>query len=154
MGRRQLCVVVTVLIALGLAGCSKDEPESDAEKETSKQATTDEKVRRVAKIRTAQQLVNATNDAIMLYYVTMNAYPDNQRALEALIKPPADEAEAKKWHNRGPFLQGDKIPVDPWGRPLRYKLLAGDEAANAPHPFRIWSVGPDGISGTFDDLTN
>ena len=37
-------------------------------------------------------------------------------------------------------------PPDPWGRPFRYARVT------PTGPVRIWSVGPDGIDGTADDV--
>jgi prepilin-type N-terminal cleavage/methylation domain-containing protein len=41
------------------------------------------------------------------------------------------------WMNGGMF-------VDSWDRPIQYAVTGGE--------FRVWSCGPDGVSGTPDDL--
>jgi general secretion pathway protein G len=63
--------------------------------------------------------------------------------LDALLNPPRDEAEKAKW--AGPYVE--KINLDPWGHPYRCQ---GDGKSKP----RIWSIGPDGINGTADDISN
>ncbi len=41
------------------------------------------------------------------------------------------------------WVQGEKV-VDAWGNPIRYRVDG--------KTFELWSCGPDGISGTEDDL--
>ncbi len=64
-------------------------------------------------------------------------------SLDELVHPPEDEAEKAKW--AGPYVE--KINVDPWGHPYRCE---GDGKSKP----RIWSIGPDGINGTADDISN
>jgi len=45
--------------------------------------------------------------------------------------------EQPAWMNGGKF-------VDNWDRPIEYKITGND--------FNVWSCGPDGVSGTSDDL--
>lgn len=43
--------------------------------------------------------------------------------------------------------------LDPWGRPYLYRLEALPESGGKPtQQPRVWSVGPDGHSGTNDDI--
>ena len=64
-------------------------------------------------------------------------------SLDELVHPPDDAAEKAKW--AGPYVE--KINVDPWGHPYRCE---GDGKSKP----RIWSIGPDGINGTADDISN
>ena len=60
----------------------------------------------------------------------------------------AKEAAAKTgWH--GPYLSGP-VPNDPWGRPYQY-AYPGKHGGGNPD---VWSLGPDGRSGTEDDIGN
>jgi general secretion pathway protein G len=63
--------------------------------------------------------------------------------LDELLNPPKDEAEKAKW--AGPYVE--KINVDLWGHPYQCQ---GDGTSKP----RIWSIGPDGINGTADDIAN
>ena len=40
------------------------------------------------------------------------------------------------------------IPTDAWGNEVRYR----NDTSNGTHSIRVWSVGPDGIDGTSDDI--
>ncbi len=44
----------------------------------------------------------------------------------------------------------EKIPKDPWGNEYQYRLV-GRQQQDIPD---LWSMGPDEISGTEDDVTN
>lgn len=41
--------------------------------------------------------------------------------------------------------------IDPWGKPYRYRLKKSSERKGALAPY-VWSSGPDGVSGTNDDI--
>lgn len=74
-------------------------------------------------------------------------YPLTTEGLLALVKKPVDPAIASRW--AGPYLpNGEEDLKDPWGNPYRYAL-----ADRAGRPWlRIWSMGPDGETGTKDDI--
>ncbi len=57
-----------------------------------------------------------------------------------------DDADAK------PYLDVDLKTGfhDPWGSEYRFRY----PAQRSRHDFDLWSCGPDGISGTRDDITN
>jgi hypothetical protein len=82
--------------------------------------------------------------------------------LRALVRQPTlkDQPLESKW--KGPYLnyrrsggpggpdsQELAVPLDPWGHRLNYKPLPSSSGT----PYRLWSSGPDGISGTPDDLS-
>ena len=84
-----------------------------------------------------------------------------EEGLEVLIAPPEDEALAKKWD--GPYIEGGKLPKDPWGSSFQYEYVAdasasdssgsNSKAASSDFP-RIFSLGPDRQPGTSDDISN
>ncbi|WP_206108038.1 type II secretion system protein GspG [Paludisphaera soli] len=45
----------------------------------------------------------------------------------------------------GPYLGSDRL-TDPWGRPYQYRAEANSDR------ILVWSMGPDGRSGTSDDV--
>lgn len=62
-------------------------------------------------------------------------------SLDALHVQPSD-VDASMW-----VQKLDKpVPMDPWGHPYEYKLNGSS--------FEIRSLGPDGQSGTTDDITS
>ena len=99
----------------------------------------------------------------------LNRYQDDighpptaeEGGLRALIRQPTlkDQPPESKWKgpylNRGPgdpgrpASQETEVPLDPWGHRLNYKPLPSLSGT----PYRLWSSGPDGISGTPDDIS-
>jgi len=99
----------------------------------------------------------------------LNRYQDDighpptaeEGGLRALIRQPTlkDQPPESKWKgpylNRGPggpsrpASQEVEVPLDPWGHRLNYKPLPSSPGT----PYRLWSSGPDGISGTPDDIS-
>jgi len=109
--------------------------------------------RRGAKIDITRTLIEQVASALDTYSLHIGHYPtEAEGGINALLTKPQfeDETLAEKW--RGPYLK--KEPRDAWGNLLNYELLdsSADEAQIVP--FKIWSNGPDGQSGTDDDISN
>lgn len=102
-------------------------------------------VQRRAYINAARTQIKAFEQPLHAYYLDFNEYPPS---LDALITPPADLADPTKWN--GPYLDAQAVPLDPWGREYQY-LYPGQYNTDKPD---IWSMGPDGVDGTEDDITN
>ena len=69
--------------------------------------------------------------------------------LDQLLSPPPLN------NDRGascPYLDVDSKAGlrDPWGQPYQYRI----PALHSNLAYDLWSCGPDGISGTADDITN
>ena len=78
------------------------------------------------------------------YLLDTGDYPTTEQGLGVLIRRP-DDMPNSTW--KGPYVNSTAIPRDAWENPIRYEYMAGDQSP------RIWSVGPDGTSGTGDDIT-
>jgi len=100
--------------------------------------------RNKANIDAAKTQVSLVERAAQLFQVHMNHYPSS---LEDLVRPPSDAAGTSKWG--GPYLQKE-VPPDPWGNAYRY-LTPGK---HFPDTFDVWSLGPDGVDGSEDDIGN
>ena len=81
--------------------------------------------------------------AIDRYHLDMNKYPAK---LSDLWEKPTDETAAEKWG--GPYVEA--LKPDPWDQ--EYQYLAEGEKNTGKYDF--WSNGPDGESGTDDDIGN
>jgi general secretion pathway protein G len=66
--------------------------------------------------------------------------------LQALLTPPSSKAD--RWH--GPYIEGNNVPIDPWGEPYQYEYPGKHNKAG----YDLWSKGPDKQSGTADDIGN
>ena len=80
--------------------------------------------------------------ALQSYRLTIGNYPTTEQGLGALQQCPPDLADPDRW--RGPYIE--ELPLDAWNRPYQYRLDDDDPM--------IWSIGPDGIDGTDDDIGN
>ena len=87
--------------------------------------------------RTAATQVNTLKTHLDLYKLNVGTYP---QTLDALHEQPSD-VDASKWSQ----VTKEPIKPDPWGRPLEY-TVTGDN-------YELRSLGPDGQSGTDDDIT-
>lgn len=96
-----------------------------------------------ANINAAKAQVGLLGEPISRYRLDMNKYPAK---LDDLWDQPGDAELAKKWS--GPYTE--KLKNDPWGNPYQYTA----EGKNNTNKFDFWSNGPDGKSGTDDDIGN
>ncbi len=67
-------------------------------------------------------------------------YPSAQEGLSLLVAKPSDAAISARW--RGPYLETDQVPLDPWGKPYQYSPNAANN-----QPFALYSFGKDGKPG-------
>src|SRR5205085_12197272 len=104
-------------------------------------------VQRKAKMDAAKSQISAFEGPLDLYQLNMGDYPSTAQGLQALRQAPGDARSSNQW--AGPYLSKD-IPLDPWGNPYQYSA----PGARNPDRFDIFSFGPDGASGTADDVGN
>lgn len=88
--------------------------------------------------RTAAADINILKTMLDSYKLDVGSYPAQ---LSALYEKPSDMTDPTKW------MQISKKPInpDPWGRPYEYTVNGAE--------FELKSLGPDGQSGTEDDVT-
>lgn len=107
-----------------------------------------------ADVRTAQAQVGNLASALKMYAADMKVFPSTEEGLEMLVAAPEDEGLARNWD--GPYIEGGKLPIDPWGSPFQYEYGASEEGTEdklVDFP-RIFSIGPDRQPGTSDDIAN
>lgn len=84
--------------------------------------------------------------ALVTYRMNLGSYPTTDEGLQALITAPA--AKVDRW--RGPYIEGNKIPQDPWSQPYMYR----SPGVHNKDGYDLWSMGPDQKDGTDDDIGN
>lgn len=89
-----------------------------------------------ARISAAKSSIANISLAIDIYEVDNGSYPPSMQSLTT-------KGSEKNW--RGPYLKKG-VPLDPWGQPFIYSVTEND--------YEIKSVGPDGVGGGADDVTN
>jgi general secretion pathway protein G len=92
-----------------------------------------------AKIAAAQTDISAFKTALGMYEVDTGSFPAGRNGLAALIQKPNNNVLGWK----GPYLEKDTIPVDPWGKPYVYEF----PGKHNPTSFDIYSMGPTGQGG-------
>lgn len=107
-----------------------------------------------ARIDTTKLKLKAIESAMETYNAHMQRYPSEQDGgLKALLVKPAEEGEgttASAW--AGPYLKED--PKDAWEHDFHYELQDTSAGTTGGPAFKLWSDGPDGQSGTADDIKN
>lgn len=96
-----------------------------------------------ANIDATKVQIGAMNSAFDLYRMHTNRYPSS---LEDLWTEPSDSTLTDKWS--GPYAE--ELQDDIWGNPFQY-LAEGKKNTDK---YDFWSNGPDGQSGTDDDIGN
>lgn len=81
--------------------------------------------------------------AMDLFELDTGRYPTTEEGLASLRAAPPD---AENW--KGPYLKQE--PVDPWGRAYQY----AQPGQKNPQDYDLFSLGPDGVEGTSDDIGN
>jgi general secretion pathway protein G len=94
----------------------------------------------------ANAQIKLFRNALQIYEMDLNGYPNSSQGLQALVEMPSGLANESRW--RGPYLDNKVLPLDPWDNAYQYELNA-DGAS-----YTIKSAGVDGVFGTEDDVTN
>lgn len=97
--------------------------------------------------KTAEMFVKSSIKVPMQQYnMAMGDYPSTAEGLQALVVAPSSKAD--RW--KGPYLEGGKLPVDPWGEPYQYRYPGTKNKSG----YDLWSKGQDKQDGTEDDVGN
>jgi len=91
-----------------------------------------------AKEKIAHQSIERLAGVLDIYKLDVGSYPTSDQGLQALITHPQG---VTRWS--GPYLKGDKLPEDPWGRPFLYR----SPSQRPGHEFDLYSLGPTGQPG-------
>ena len=91
-----------------------------------------------AKEKIAHQSIERLASVLDMYKLDVGSYPTTDQGLQALISPPPG---VSRWS--GPYVKGDKVPEDPWGRPFLYR----SPSQRPGHEFDLYSLGPTGQPG-------
>jgi len=100
-------------------------------------------VKEGADIDATKAQIGALDTSFDMYRLRMNKYPSK---LEDLWQEPSDAKLRDKWD--GPYAE--EIGEDVWGNPFQYVA----EGKKNTGKYDFWSNGPDGQSGTDDDIGN
>jgi general secretion pathway protein G len=96
-----------------------------------------------AELKKAAIDIQNLENALQMYKLNANRFPTTEQGLEALVAMPTIEPIPRNYPEGGII---NRLPQDPWGGD--YILLSPGEIK----PVEIYSLGPDGIDGTDDDI--
>ena len=129
--------ILIILFAGFLGGVSKERKKQDEEDAIKARAT----------ISIARNNIGLFETPLEMYKLDLNSHPTTKQGLSALRNQPADLSTPEKWN--GPYLAKD-VELDPWNHPYKYT----SPGKHNPDSYDVWSLGPDGIDGTNDDIGN
>lgn len=88
-----------------------------------------------ARVSVAHQSIERLTSILDMYKLDVGTYPTTEQGLEALMQQPTD---VPNWS--GPYVQGDKLPVDAWNHPYVYRA----PSSRPGHDYDLCSQGPTG----------
>lgn len=89
--------------------------------------------------------IQALSAQLLMYRARAGQLPTTDQGLSALVEKPSSAPVPSLWTQ---LLES--VPMDGWGHPYRY-AAPGKHSTNS---YDLWSVGPDGVDGTSDDIGN
>jgi general secretion pathway protein G len=95
-----------------------------------------------AKEKITHQTIERLGGVLDIYKLDVGTYPTTEQGLQALITRPSG---VTRWN--GPYLKGEKVPEDPWGRPFVYR----SPSQRPGHEYDLLSLGPTGQPGASAD---
>jgi general secretion pathway protein G len=94
-------------------------------------------MRQLGRARTsvARESIERLESVLDLYKLDVGDYPSTEQGLQALVERPSDVGG---WD--GPYLKGDKSPLDPWNHAYEYR----NPSTRDGHAYDLCSAGPPG----------
>lgn len=124
----EIVIVLTIISILGAGVMFMTKGWIDSSKETRVQADLD---------KIATGLLGYESKALRL--------PTTEQGLKALVDKPTTQPIPDRWIQ---FIED--VPKDPWGMEYQYR----NPGQKSKKGYDLWSVGPDGVDGTDDDVGN
>ena len=88
-----------------------------------------------ARVSIARQSIERIGSVLDIYQLDNGAFPTTSQGLDALNARPTG---ANGWN--GPYLRGEGVPMDPWGRPWIYR----NPSTRSGRLYDLCSSGADG----------
>jgi general secretion pathway protein G len=95
-----------------------------------------------ARVATARAQIKQLESALDMYRMDNGRYPTTEQGLEALVSMPNIAPEPRNYRPEG-YLQGGRVPLDPWSEPYQYE----SPGTNNAYSIDIWSLGADNSPG-------
>lgn len=99
-----------------------------------------------AEVNKAASDIKTWETNLVRYKTKAMMLPTQQQGLVAMVTQPTVEPLPKRWS----ALAKPEALTDPWGRPYQYR----NPGKKDPAGYDLYSLGPDGVEGTPDDVGN
>ncbi len=96
--------------------------------------------------RQAEIYVKKFDTPLQNFRLHVGHFPATDEGLGALLECPPSVSDPTKWE--GPYVVDGSITNDPWGNPYQYAT----PGTHSRSEYEIWSLGPDMVDGTEDDI--
>jgi general secretion pathway protein G len=97
----------------------------------------------VAKMNRVDADFQAITTQLKAYQMMNYNFPTTAQGLNALKERPTTDPKPRRW-----VQLLTEVPPDPWGNPYQYRSPGTRNKGG----FDLWTVGPDGVSDTEDDI--
>lgn len=101
-----------------------------------------------ARVAAAKLQIKQLQTALNIYRTEQGRFPTQEQGLDALVRVPDREPIPRNYPRDG-YLEGTRVPVDPWGNAFVY-IIPG----RAGESYEILCYGSDGEPGGEDDATD
>ena len=91
-----------------------------------------------AQVQRARADIQSLGSALNIYKLDNYNYPSTQQGLEALVRKPGGQPEAKNWKTGGYI---ERLPKDPWGNDYHY------QSPGQHGIFDVYTLGRDNQPG-------
>ena len=91
-----------------------------------------------AQVQRARADIQTLGSALNIYKLDNYNYPSTQQGLEALVRKPGGQPEAKNWKTGGYI---ERLPKDPWGNDYHY------QSPGQHGVFDVYTLGRDNQPG-------
>jgi len=88
-----------------------------------------------ARSAVTHQSIERLGSVLDMYKLDVGSYPTTDEGLQALVQQPTD---VSNWS--GPYLKGDKLPLDAWNHPYVYQ----SPSSRPGRDYDLCSKGPSG----------
>ena len=142
MCAKSLRILFVFALLFSAGGCSDEEEEPDPAQKWGKE---------VQAVREKIFHDGTVTRALTAYRMNIALNPTTEQGLKALFSRPSGLADPSWW--KGPYLEDEGELIDFWGNELKY-ACPGKTFPDNPKKYDLWSMGPDGVDGTEDDILN
>ena len=99
-----------------------------------------------SRLQRAELFIKNMKSPLDLFNLHVGRYPTSAEWPDALLTVPSTLADPSKW--AGPYVEESISWLDPWDNQYYYESPGRRSSSR----YDLWSMGPDGISDTDDDI--